>query len=118
VPWAYDYSKWYHQYPRFPKEALEAASFLSEYTITDLGTWISATDSVKSRLKIYNQGSNDASDPLLNPAHLLLGARASSSHADLCMAFVDWVIASNGGQAVIRTFAKSGQVLYSEAPSS
>jgi ABC-type tungstate transport system permease subunit len=114
VPWAYDYSKWYHQYPRFPLESLEAASLLSEYTLTDLGTWISSTDAVRSRLGIFKKGSDSASDPLLNPAHALYGARAT--HTDIGKSFMDWLAASDGGQKVIRTFSKNGVVLYSEAP--
>lgn len=31
-------------------------------------------------------------------------------------AFVDWLISENGGQEVVRTFAKGGVVLYSVAP--
>ena len=116
VPWAYDYSKWYHQYPRFPRESLEAASLLSEYTLTDLGTWITATDAVKSRLDIFKKGSDDASDPLLNPAHALYGARASTAHGEIGKAFMDWLGSPDGGQNIIRTFSKNGQVLYSGAP--
>jgi len=95
---------------------LEAASLLSEYTLTDLGTWTTATDAVKSRLNIFKKGSDDANDPLLNPAHALYGARASTAHADIGKAFMDWLAAADGGQQVIKTFSKNGQVLYSGAP--
>jgi ABC-type tungstate transport system permease subunit len=115
VPWAYDYSKWYHQYPQFPLQALAAASLLSEYTLTDLGTWISSPDfTVKSELNIFKKGSDDADDPLLNPAHALFGSRASNP--DVGTSFMDWLAASDGGQEVIRTFSKNGTILYSPAP--
>ncbi|KAF9524918.1 hypothetical protein CPB83DRAFT_741595, partial [Crepidotus variabilis] len=116
IPWAFDCCKWYHQYPRFPREALETASLLSEYTLTDYGTWISATNAVKSRLSIFKMGSDAADDLLLNPAHLLHGTRASLVHADLCDAFAEWVANSTGGQKVVETFSKDGHVLYTKAP--
>ena len=121
MPWAYDYSKWYHQYPRFPQEALKAASLLSEYTLTDLGTWITVPDAatVNSTMNIFKKGSDDANDPLLNPAHALYGAKASTGdHADIGKAFMDWLVAPEGGQNIIKTFTVNGQVLYSEAPDS
>jgi hypothetical protein len=111
VPWTYEYSKWYHQYPRSPQEALEAAASLSEYTITELGTW-AITRSVWPRLRIYTP-RNDAADPLSNSIHLLLGSRASPTHAALCSAFLDWVIDRKGGQAITKTF-RDGQVYNSE----
>ena len=48
-----------------------------------------------------------------NSIHLLLGARASPTHAALCNAFLDWVIDRKGGQAITKTFG-DGQVYYSE----
>ncbi|PPQ79459.1 hypothetical protein CVT25_002621 [Psilocybe cyanescens] len=116
VPWALDCSKWYHQYPRFPKEALEAAAALSEYALIDKGTWLDAPDSVTSHLKIFKIGSDNANDLLLNPAHALLGKQVSAANQDLCKAFMIWVTASNGGQKVVGSFEKNGHVLYSKAP--
>jgi ABC-type Fe3+ transport system substrate-binding protein len=67
-----------------------------------------------NRTVIYKAGSDDASDPLLNPAHLLIGAKAPSSKR--AVAFAEWVI-SDRGQSVIAGFEKNGQKLYSPAPS-
>ena len=108
-----------YQYPRFPQEALEAASLLSEYTLTNLGTWITVPDAatVNSTLTIFKQGSDDADDALLNSAHALYGAQASAgAHADIGKAFMDWLVAADGGQSVIKTFTVNGQVLSSVAP--
>ena len=115
MPWAYDYSKWYHQYPQFPLQALAAASLLSEYTLTDFGTWLSSPDSVQSSLNIYKKGTDDANDPLLNPAHALLGSMAPNP--DTASLFMDWLALSDGGQKVVSTFSKNGTILYSPAPS-
>lgn len=116
VPWALVYSKWYHQYPRFPLQALEAASLLSEYTLTDRGTWLSSPQSVTSKLKIFKTGTDDANDPLLNPAHVLLGSNANVNNKDIANAFIQWVVSEPGGQYVVSQFKKHGEVLYSKAP--
>jgi ABC-type tungstate transport system permease subunit len=116
VPWALAYSKWYHQYPRFPLQALAAASLLSEYTLTDLGTWLSSPVSVTDSLVIYRAGSDNASDPLLNPAHVLLGAKADPAHTAISKGFMEWVVSEDGGQKVVAGFKKNGKVLYSKAP--
>ncbi|PFH49727.1 hypothetical protein AMATHDRAFT_147005 [Amanita thiersii Skay4041] len=115
VPWALTYSKWYHQYPRFPLQALEAAASLKEYTLTDRGTWLSSKYHVRSELRIYQRGDqNDPGGWLLNPARVLMGAKAKEKK--LATYFLDWVIAPNGGQKVIREFKKNGEVLYAPAP--
>jgi len=56
------------------------------------------------------------SDPLLNPARVLLGSKADPANANIWNGFMEWVVEKDGGQKVIREFEKSGQVLYSEAP--
>lgn len=116
VPWALAYSKWYHQYPRFPIQALNAAAVLDEYTLTDRGTWLSSKPAVTESLHIYKAGTDAASDPLLNPAHVLLGAKVEPAYKNICERFMDWVISADGGQKVIREFKHGGQVLYSQAP--
>ncbi|KAI0046984.1 hypothetical protein FA95DRAFT_1559537 [Auriscalpium vulgare] len=117
VPWGLVYSKWYHQYPRFPIQALNAAYLLDEYTLTDRGTWLSSADSVTFAMVIYKAGGDeDPSDLLLNPAHVLLGKDVDAENESICSSFMDWVIAEDGGQKVIREFKKNGEVLYSEAP--
>ncbi|KDQ59678.1 hypothetical protein JAAARDRAFT_153673 [Jaapia argillacea MUCL 33604] len=120
VPWALAYSKWYHQYPQFPLQALKAASVLDEYTLTDRGTLLSSPPSVTSALVIYKAGGDEQPDDiLLNPAHVLLGAKKlEAKYTSICDQFMDWVVMKDGGQKVIREFVKNGEVLYSEAPSS
>ncbi|KAL0956905.1 hypothetical protein HGRIS_003010 [Hohenbuehelia grisea] len=178
VPWALAYSNWYHQYPRFPLQALSAASTLDEYTLTDRGTWLSSPQSVTSALTIFARGAgsppssspddatsspvpsnstasasssassiatspgagpttdpkdtperratyphatlhsraaqdastNAGSEALLNPCNALLGT--SPQDRALAVAFMDWLVAKDGGQAVVATFEKNGEVLY------
>jgi ABC-type tungstate transport system permease subunit len=112
VPWALAYSKWYHQYPRFPLEALQAAAALNEYTLTDRGIWLSSPTHVTDTLRIYQRGDrNDPDHWLLNPGRALLGAQAAEK--DLASMFLDWLIDDNGGPKVVATFEKNGQVLFS-----
>ncbi|KAF8876583.1 hypothetical protein BD779DRAFT_1560205 [Infundibulicybe gibba] len=118
VPWAYAYSKWYHQYVRFPLQALEAASVLREYTLTDYGTWLSSAPNVTGMLKIYKKGTDNCRDPLLNPAHVLLRAKIEEpERARLSEEFMKWVVDADGGQKVVETFTGKGKiVLYTRAP--
>ena len=116
MPWAYAYSTWYHQYPRFPQQALQAAGLLSEYTLTDKGTYLSSNKTVQQSVKIFINGSDSASDPLLNPARLLLGAKATPGNSQLARKFLEWMCEKNGGQAVVRNFKINEETLYSEAP--
>jgi ribosome biogenesis protein BMS1 len=114
VPWAIPYSPWYHQYMAYPIQALQAAASLQEYTITDFGTYLSVDKKVEDQLTIYKRGQEDEHDLLLNPAHLLIGARAQ----DLAFAkeFAAWATSKDGGQAVVAQFKKYGQIVYSPAP--
>ncbi|OGE50191.1 hypothetical protein PENARI_c018G00572 [Penicillium arizonense] len=113
VPWATAYSKWYHQYIAYPIQALTAAILLDEYTITDRGTYLSISTVLQNQTTIYKAATDEASDPLLNPAHMLVGKNAKNEKtADQ---FVQWVI-SDEGQNVITGFKKNGQQLYTEAP--
>lgn len=113
TPWSTAYSTWYHQYIAFPIQALTAAIKLEEYTITDRGTMLSLDPALAAQTVVYKAGSDDASDPLLNPAHALVGANAPNpATAD---AFAAWVVGP--GQAVVASFQKNGEQLYSPAPS-
>ncbi|KAM5344058.1 hypothetical protein ACJ41O_012595 [Fusarium nematophilum] len=113
VPWATAYSTWYHQFIAFPIQALTAAILLEEYTITDRGTVLSLDADLRNQTVIYKAGSDDADDPLLNPAHALIGETApNAKEAD---AFVKWLV-SDKGQDVITGFKKDGQQLYTGAP--
>ncbi|KAF9265323.1 hypothetical protein L218DRAFT_997818 [Marasmius fiardii PR-910] len=121
VPWAYAYSTWYHQYPLFPLQALEAASVLSEYTLTDRGTWLSSPASVTDKLVIYKGTQNitetppDGSDEtvLLNPCTAVLAA--STINQEIANSFMDWLVSEDGGQQVVKDFQKGGQQLYTPA---
>ncbi|KAH6634499.1 hypothetical protein B0J18DRAFT_21715 [Chaetomium sp. MPI-SDFR-AT-0129] len=113
VPWATAYSTWYHQYIAFPIQALTAAILLNEYTLTDRGTFLSLPSNLTSATTIYKASTDAAEDPLLNPAHLLVGAKAPNPKtAD---AFAKWTVGP-AGQNVIKGFKKNGEQLYSPAP--
>lgn len=116
VPWALSYSNFYHQYPRFPLQALHAAAVLEEYTLTDYGTWLSSSSDVRNTLVIYKKGTDDEGDLLLNPAHVLSGAHMAPGNAEIAEEFMVWVKSSTGGQEVVANFKKNCQVLYSQAP--
>ena len=64
-------------------------------------------------MTIYKAGTDNADDLLLNPAHLLVGSRATN--AEKADAFAQWLV-SKAGQSVIKGFEKDGQQLYSPAP--
>ncbi|KAM0342031.1 hypothetical protein ACHAPU_009759 [Fusarium lateritium] len=113
VPWATAYSTWYHQYIAFPIQALTAAILLEEYTITDRGTILSLDADLRNQTKIYKAGTDEADDPLLNPAHALIGENAPNEKE--AERFVKWLV-SNEGQDVVHSFKKDGQILYSKAP--
>ncbi|KAH0600191.1 hypothetical protein MHUMG1_01187 [Metarhizium humberi] len=115
VPWATAYSTWYHQYIAFPMQALTAAILLQEYTITDRGTILSLDARLRNETVVYKAGTDGADDPLLNPAHLLIGTRAANPN--MAQAFARWLVSSKG-QGVVGNFKKGGQTLYSVAPSS
>ncbi|TFK50187.1 hypothetical protein OE88DRAFT_1661802 [Heliocybe sulcata] len=116
APWALSYSKWYHQYPLFPIQALKAAAVLEEYTLTDRGTWLSSEDATTKSLHVYKAGTDDPSDPLLLPGHVLLGGKVDKNYASICGSFMDWVIDEEGGQKVVREFKHKGEIVYSPAP--
>jgi ABC-type tungstate transport system permease subunit len=113
VPWATAYSKWYHQYIAYPIQALTAAILLNEYTITDRGTYLSISTDLQKQTTIYKAATDEASDPLLNPAHMLVGKDARNE--EIADRFVQWVI-SEEGQNTITGFKKNGEQLYTEAP--
>ncbi|KAK0192436.1 hypothetical protein F5146DRAFT_1102379 [Armillaria mellea] len=92
VPWALAYSSWYHQYPRFPIQALSAASLLAEYTLTDRGTWLSSLQSVTDNLL--------ESDALLNPCNALLAVEPQNKNP--AETFMDWLVELDGGQEVVK----------------
>lgn len=114
TPWSTAYSTWYHQYIGFPLQALTAAIQLGEYTLTDRGTFLTLGSELTDQIEIYKAATDDLCDPLLNPAHMLVGSQAQDP--DLATAFAEWCIGPNG-QEVISTFEKQGEALYTVAPS-
>lgn len=66
-----------------------------------------------SQTIIYKAATDEADDPLLNPARLLIGKAAKNSK--IVQSFADWLV-SQSGQRVIADFKKNGQQLYGPAP--
>lgn len=61
------------------------------------------------------KASTDAEDdPLLNPAHILVGTRGANR--EMAHKFADWMIRRDGGQKVVEEFEHNGVRLYSAAP--
>lgn len=103
VPWAH--SKWYHRYQCYPSEALHAAAMLNEYTLTDVGTLVSQPKSIVARLKAFKYGNDEPNNMLTNPAHVLLGKRASPENHMIHREFMSWVGSPTGGQKIIEKFS-------------
>lgn len=109
---------WYYLCPKrpqacFPPVALARAHAEGLYTLTDLGTWLAngGGQGKLPNLGIYVSGVDPAGRPLLlNPASGLLSPQAT----DDARRFYDWLLAADGGRAVIREYgaAKYGQPLY------
>ncbi|KAJ5169472.1 uncharacterized protein N7500_002255 [Penicillium coprophilum] len=113
VPWATAYSTWYHQYIAYPIQALTAAILLDEYTITDRGTFLSIDAELRNQTTVYKAATDAPEDPLLNPAHMLVGRGAKNER--MADRFAQWVIGVEGQRAIIG-FKKDGQQLYTAAP--
>lgn len=95
-------------------EALKAASLLSEYTLTDYGTYLSSPEDVQDDVVIYKKSDGSVNDLLLNPGHVLLGKGAADNI--YATAFMRWMKSADGGQAVVKSYAINGEVLYLAAP--
>ena len=68
---------------------------------------------------IYKAGGDtDPSDPLLNPASVLLGGQVCQTDSELAAKFMTWMVDQNGGQAVVKSYTEPGSssILYSTAP--
>ncbi|KAF4445854.1 extracellular tungstate binding protein [Fusarium austroafricanum] len=114
VPWATAYSTWYHQYIAFPMEALTAAILLNEYTITDRGTFLSLPGNLTNQTVIYKAATNNEDDPLLNPAHLLVGKKAPNpSQAKF---FGKWAVGPAGTEGTRPSTGRRSGTTKSENP--
>ncbi|KAK5675039.1 hypothetical protein LTS12_029583, partial [Elasticomyces elasticus] len=114
IPWADPPTSWYHMFPSFPFQAIREAAEKGEYTITDKGTWLAVKDEIRKNLKVFAEGKDDENDPLLNPAHVLVGTKAKNKQT--ANEFADWIIREDGGQRVVKSFKNDGHVLYSPIP--
>ncbi|THH27183.1 hypothetical protein EUX98_g7010 [Antrodiella citrinella] len=112
VPWALAYSSWYHQYPMFPAQALQAASALSEYTLSDRGSWLSSPDEVTKAMTVFKQGSDDAPE-LYSQCHALVSTEPGDKV--LVKEFMQWLLTVDGGQKIVREFERRGEPLYAPA---
>ncbi|KIJ42562.1 hypothetical protein M422DRAFT_254346 [Sphaerobolus stellatus SS14] len=112
VPWALAYSKWYHQYPRFPLQSLSGASALEEYMLIDRGAWLSSPQSVTDRMTVYKKAEQFAGDDdlLLLPCHACLGE--ASKDEVIPKLFMDWLMSQAAGQRIGFKFTKNGETLY------
>jgi ABC-type tungstate transport system permease subunit len=86
---------------------------LKEYTLTDYGTYLSLDPSLTSQTVIYKAAADNEDDPLLNPAHLLIGMNPQDE--TVALNFAAWAT-SPAGQSVITSFTKNGKQLHKGAP--
>lgn len=86
---------------------------LKEYTLTDRATYLSLSPYLAKQLTVFKAATDKEDDPLLNPAHLLIGLKGQDRL--LARQFADWAMSCRG-QTIITTFEKNGQLLYSGAP--
>ncbi|KAJ5803863.1 uncharacterized protein N7518_000166 [Penicillium psychrosexuale] len=114
VPWADPPTSWYHMFPGLSFQAIREAACKGEYTVTDKETWLAIEDETRKQLTIFAEGNDDENDLLLNHAHILVGKNAKNKAT--ANDFADWMVRDDGGQQVIRSFTKSGEVLYSTIP--
>ena len=98
---------WYRETGSGMGAALNTASGLSAYLLTDRGTWISFAN--KRDLEILVEGDIR----LANPYGVLLVNPDRHPHvkAELGRAFIDWLL-SDTGQAAIAAFRVDGRQLF------
>lgn len=74
--------------------------------------------SVLGQLEVFRAGSPDDQDEekLLNPCHVLLGAKADPTNLDTATAFMDWLVQGDGGRRVVREFGRNGKDGFFEPP--
>ena len=72
---------------------------------------LSLDEDIRNQTKVFKAASDSEDDPLLNPAHLLIGSQAP----EFAQTFTNWALSDNG-QKVITDFKKFGEQLYTGAP--
>ncbi len=98
---------WYRETGSGMGAALNTASALSAYVLTDRGTWISFAN--KGDLEVLVEGDIR----LANPYGVLLVNPERHRHvkAEMGQAFIDWLL-SDSGQAAIAAFRVDGRQLF------
>ena len=74
---------------------------------------------IANQLQVFKAGNDtDPKDPLLNPASVLLGGHICPDNQRLAEGFLTWMVAADGGQAIVRDYQQSGVPgrLYTPAP--
>ncbi|KZT43334.1 hypothetical protein SISSUDRAFT_686526 [Sistotremastrum suecicum HHB10207 ss-3] len=118
APWADIKSTWYHTARNPTAQSSQAtlahAANLSAYTLTDLGTYLSAPKNIRDKLHVFRTGSDDL---MMNPSRILMSAKVPGENADLVEQFMEWMDDEDeGGQSIVSDFEINGQHLYSIAP--
>ncbi|OBT89095.1 hypothetical protein VE02_02002 [Pseudogymnoascus sp. 03VT05] len=93
VPWAHPHASWYHQCQDSPLGALEAASALNQYTLTERGTWFALNDAARDKLEIFSGGVGAEDELLLNPAHAVVGRHTQNK--EMANEFIAWLKGGN-----------------------
>jgi tungstate transport system substrate-binding protein len=104
---AKDKGPWYKEIGQGMGAALNTAASMNGYVLADRGTWLSFKN--RGDLEILAEGDRR----LFNQYGIILVNPAKHSHvkADLGQAFIDWVVASEGQQA-IADYKINGQQLF------
>jgi tungstate transport system substrate-binding protein len=98
---------WYREIGQGMGAALNTASAMGAYVLTDRGTWLSFKN--KGELEIVLEGDKR----LFNQYGIILVNPAKHAHVkkDLGQQFIDWVI-STEGQSAIRSYQINGEQLF------
>ncbi|KZP11089.1 hypothetical protein FIBSPDRAFT_899207 [Athelia psychrophila] len=94
IPWAYTYSRWYHQYPSYPLAVLETASKLKKYALMDRGSFLtvrSTHTALTDRLSVYKSGET----------RILLAPPQPCDYVELAEVFLDklgYITSPDGGR--------------------
>jgi tungstate transport system substrate-binding protein len=104
---AKDKGPWYKEIGQGMGAALNTAASMNGYVLADRGTWLSFKN--RGDLEILAEGDRR----LFNQYGIILVNPAKHSHvkADLGQAFIDWVVAPEGQQA-IADYKINGQQLF------
>src|SRR5713101_6180874 len=105
--------KWYRDVGSGMGQALNVASAMDAYTLSDRGTWLSFNN--KGSLIIVVEG-----DPRLVNRYDVIelnGQKHASAKLDAAKVFADWLVSSEGQQA-IGAYQVSGQKLFNPSANS